>query len=79
MALLTRDGRVPKDKWVVMGYSGGRILSRHRFKSSAMTKALVTSQMTGKKMVVCEIAIDRDGRGVLWMDWSTGPGGRETY
>lgn len=71
MALLTRDGRIPTKKWVVMGYSGGRIISRHHFKSAAMDRALTAARRSGKKMVVCEIGIDRDGTGVLWMSWST--------
>ena len=69
--LLTRDGRIPKNKWVVMGYSGGRITSRHQFKSAAMDRALTVARRTGQKQVVCEIGVDARGVPALWMSWST--------
>lgn len=62
---------VPKRKWVVMPYAGGRVISSHLYKSTAMDRALTEARRAGKKMVVCEIGKDRNGKRVLWMSWST--------
>ena len=63
--LLTRDGRIPKLKWLVLPYTGGRIISRHAFKSAAMDKALAMDYRTGKTHVVTEIVTTAAGRPFL--------------
>lgn len=70
-SLLTRDGRIPKNKWVVLSYSGGRPLSRHQFKSSAMDKALTKTYQTGKRYVVCEIMKAPSGKTFLALAYDT--------
>lgn len=65
MELLTRDGRIPKNKWVVLPYTGGRIVSKHAFKSSAMDKALTETFRTAKTHVVCEIRATLTGKPFL--------------
>ena len=69
--LLTRDGRVPKNKWVVLPYSGGRPVSKHQFKSSAMDKALMKTYGTGKRYVVCEIMRAPSGKAFLAIAYDT--------
>lgn len=63
--LLTRDGRIPKNKWLVLPYTGGRIISRHAFKSSAMDKALMLTYRTAKTYVVCETKVTLAGKPFL--------------
>jgi hypothetical protein len=53
--LLTKGGRVPKKKWIVIRKGTGRISSRHQFKSSAMDKALINEYRSGGVWEVCEI------------------------
>ena len=60
--LLTRDGRIPKNKWIVIRYSGGPILSRHKHKSSAMDAALTRASKTGDVFAVGEIGTDKFGK-----------------
>jgi hypothetical protein len=69
--LLTRDGRVPKNKWVVLSYSGGRPLSKHQFKSSAIDKALMKTYQTGNRYVVCEIMVAPSGKPFLAIAYDT--------
>lgn len=63
--LLTRDGRIPKAKWLVLPYTGGRIISKHTFKSAAMDKALMMTYRTAKTYVVCEIRTTAAGQPFL--------------
>lgn len=70
--LLTRDGRIPKNKWIVIPRSGGRIVSRHQFKSGAMDKALTLAARTGKKYAVCVIQMDF-GKPALYEEYVAGP------
>jgi hypothetical protein len=63
--LLTRDGRIPKNKWLVLPYTGGRIISRHVYKSAAMDKALMMTYRTGKTHVVCETKVTLTGKPFL--------------
>lgn len=72
MALLTRDGRIPKKKWIVIKRTGGRIVSRHQFKSAAMDKALSMHSRTGNLYAVCVIAMDF-GKPALYEEWVAGP------
>lgn len=65
MPLLTKDGRIPKNKWVVLLYSGGKILSRHQFKSAAMDRAIIKSSVTGRAYVVGEVGLDGAGKPVV--------------
>ena len=60
MPLLTKDGRIPKNKWVVLLY-----LSRHQFKSAAMDRALIKSSVTGRAYVVGEVGLDGAGKPVV--------------
>ena len=69
--LLTRDGRIPKNKWLVLPYTGGRIISRHAYKSSAMDRALTKAYNTGKTHVVCEIKVTLTGKPFLETAFST--------
>jgi hypothetical protein len=69
--LLTRDGRVPKNKWVVLPYSGGRPVSKHQFKSAAMDKALTLTYRNGKRYVVCEIMVAPSGKPFLAIGYDT--------
>lgn len=64
--LLTKDGRIPKNKWCLILRSGGRIISRHAFKSIAMDKALIKSSVTGRAYAVGEIGLDRHGRPAIF-------------
>lgn len=63
--LLTRDGRVPRNKWVVLPYTGGRIISKHAYKSAAMDKALMETYRTAKTHVVAEIMVTLTGKPFL--------------
>jgi hypothetical protein len=63
--LLTRDGRIPKNKWIVLPYTGGRIISKHAFKSTAMDRALMLTYRTAKTYVVCEIQTTLTGKPFL--------------
>jgi hypothetical protein len=54
-SLLTKDGRVPKQKWVVIRKGTGRISSRHQYKSAAMDRALTNEHRSGGVWEVCEI------------------------
>ena len=69
--LLTRDGRIPKAKWLVLPYTGGRIISRHTFKSAAMDKALMMTYRTAKTFVVCEIKVTLTGKPFLETAYDT--------
>lgn len=69
--LLTRDGRIPKAKWLVLPYTGGRIISKHQFKSSAMDKALTMTYRTAKTYVVCEIRVTAAGQPFLATAYDT--------
>ena len=70
-SLLTRDGQIPKNKWVVLPRGGGRIVSKHQFKSAAMDKALTMSSRTGKVYSVCTIEFTDSGKPALYLQWDT--------
>lgn len=69
--ILTRDGRIPKNKWIVIRWSGGPILSRHRHKSSAMDAALTRASKNGDVFVVGEIRIDFYGKPGIYEVYDT--------
>lgn len=66
LRLLTHDGKIPKNKWVVINSVGKvRIHSRHQFKSAAMDRALTKAYNTGRDFAVGEIAM-RKGEPVIY-------------
>lgn len=71
--LLTRDGRIPKNKWLVLPYTGGRIISRHSHKSTAMDRALMVAYHTAKTHVVCEIKVSGAGQPFLSTAYTAKP------
>jgi hypothetical protein len=62
--LLTRDGRIPKNKWLLI--SNGRIISRHRSRKVATDQALIKSSVTGHTYSVGETRIDGNGRPTIF-------------
>jgi len=72
MAMLTKDGRLPANRWVVIAYVGGRPRAQVRFKSSAMDRALTLARKTGLRMVVARIELDGSGKPALYHHWDTG-------
>jgi len=60
MGLLTKDGRIPKNKWILISH--GRIISRHAFKSVAMDRALIKASVTGRTYIVGEIRFGAYGK-----------------
>jgi hypothetical protein len=70
LRLLTKAGRITKNKWVVINSTGKvRIHSRHQFKSAAMDRARSKACNTGRDYAVGEISMRRGepviyGRGI---------------
>lgn len=67
--LLTRDGRIPKRKWVVLPRSGNKVLSSHQYKSSAMDRAITLAYKNDAVYVVGEIGFERNGKPAIFEVW----------
>lgn len=74
--LMTRTGRITKNKWLVVRPSvNNRVISRHRYKSVAMNKAVSMTERNGKEYWVAKVEIDHQFGDAIWYPcWSTTKG-----
>lgn len=75
LMMVTKDGKLPKNRWVVLPSAGGRPIAQIRFKSSAIDRALTASRRSGAKMAVCNIDIDHHGYPALYEQMIVRPDG----
>jgi len=61
VALLTSDGRIPKNKWLLIHSRSRRLISRHRSRKIATDQALIKSSVNGETYSVGEIRVDGNG------------------